>query len=514
MGLNRKAVRKASLLDLPSELVLQILEFVGDVGLYRLALLSRGLHYAALPLYLARHGIDVTSLPTSGQLQLFENSVNTKATLRGLRISLFVTSIKCLICRFHFPESDLLWEVRSLYRILSKLTHVEEVILDFTYLPRDMKLQGVERLKDLQEWRQAFGKLVQTMFGKSCSSLTARQGDILLSQPKYLWQTSRPEWRPQGSAVPSSPSGLRRFFSAFTRRAPRPREDVHFSESMGTRSRGCGPSTRAETSNPNPLLVSIIEALNKSGITSLTFEVMDLPPSEWAAILPRVNVPGLSSLSLHSCNVPFPNLSEFLGRHPSITSLKYSDPSNLPSLQPSLPDTILPRLTTLCASVEYIAYLLTPIDAFPNLCCVSIASHITATSDFAHIDSALTPVAQRIRGTRLSLKLFVHSSGWLSIDSDENGVGAGAKGCLQHVSSLEIHAGWYGLNSPMHALLPHWLAMFPLLHRVSFIDLTSWTSDSDVKAALIRSIGSCCTGVTAIVINGQEHNIRTYEVHA
>lgn len=79
-----------SLLNLPTELILTVLELVDDEDLYSLALLNNKLHHLALPIYLANQKSSRNHY--LGGLKNLRISTSL-SILRGLRIALFVQDL-------------------------------------------------------------------------------------------------------------------------------------------------------------------------------------------------------------------------------------------------------------------------------------------------------------------------------------------------------------------------------------------------------------------------------------
>jgi len=511
-----------SLLHLPNELLLLIFEHLGEDELYSLSLLSRRLHHAALPICLVRCGLWKSNL-SQEKLVLFADQVLTPKQKRGLlrlRISLDITSLKCITCDFHFPGNTLLAEVRFLRRLMEKLRSVEEVTLDF-----DNSLQwGSDDSKDemmryWDKWCRDFTALLNTVASKS-SNLTMRQRHPLAQTFQRIY--------PIHSIQPSS---SRHKMSIISRPVTTIQKIVGMVVGKPLLSRllrgeftNCPDTGDGRSGSPTPTLNTLtigssmlfhpsfllwtIETLNNSPINTLSFDSINLASNKWSDILPVITLPVLSVLSINSCDIALSDLSAFLSRHPNITTLTVGASSvdlDL-SIQPNLSEP-LPQLTTLSAPTNYIVHFLTSAHTFPKLCLTITVSHIISASDFAAIEKAIASVSTHQVTIALSLELHVHSD-WLDMDA-ELGVD-GDNTLAQHVASLVIKTGWRGLENRDKHRLPHWLAHFCALEKLTFVDQSRWPVNARVKLTLIRSIGAACPGVKTVVFNDEARDIGTW----
>src|SRR5436190_634818 len=119
---HRPTPAKTDLLDLPNELLADIFQYLSENDSYSLTLLSRRIHYVAIPVYLAWHGIK----NYHDDVLISANEING---LTVLRLALFITSIRRLRCVFR--STWLLRDMQELTRLIDKLTRLEEVVFDF-----------------------------------------------------------------------------------------------------------------------------------------------------------------------------------------------------------------------------------------------------------------------------------------------------------------------------------------------------------------------------------------------
>ena len=503
------------LLDLPNELVLLICEYLGEDELYSLSLVCRRLHSSALPICLVRCGLFKSSVSPE-KIELFVHKALSPAQKRELllRISLDITSVKRITGEFDTPISSFFVK-GHLHQLMEKLTSMEEVILEFTN--KFWSLSQVVKARALDEWIRLLFALLSTAASK-CSILTLRQRGFI---PNF--RTIRPGGSCHKTSTISRPTitiekivGLvvgKPSFPRPIRRDPANRPDT-----------GNGPTRSPNTTTLNTLIIEssallyppflpwTIETLNNSTITTLSFDTVNLISDEWSDILPIITLPTLSVLSIDSCSIALADLSAFISRHPSLTTLNIGARmiDLTLSIQPSLPKR-LPQLTTLSAPKNYTVQFLKSARAFPRLRCLTIVSHITFASDFAAIEQTFASVAARqLTNIALSLELHVHTSNWLDTDSDAGlGIG-GANTLAQRVTSVVIKAAWYRLKQQARDRLPSWLARFCALERLTLVNQSRWPLDAQVKMTLVRCISTAYPGVKTVVVSDEPRDNRAW----
>src|SRR5262245_52097642 len=114
--------------SLPNETLLAVCQALDDSSLLALCRVSKRFHILALDTFLCRHGISRSEIE-SGDISV------TSLSLRGLKLALFVSSIKKLTCQFeqvtiksaipaltdlvsraHIGEVDIIIHYRSAFR--------------------------------------------------------------------------------------------------------------------------------------------------------------------------------------------------------------------------------------------------------------------------------------------------------------------------------------------------------------------------------------------------------------
>jgi hypothetical protein len=103
-----------------------------------------------------------------------------------------------------------------------------------------------------------------------------------------------------------------------------------------------------------------VHTLNTAPITTLSLSHIDLLHFDWVITLPKLTLPGLTSLKVgQECAIAVPDLTLFLARHPTITTLDLSWHVAIGALTPPLANrSTLPRLESLCALPDYLLYFL------------------------------------------------------------------------------------------------------------------------------------------------------------
>ncbi|KAF8204064.1 hypothetical protein BJ912DRAFT_1052809 [Pholiota molesta] len=169
-----------TIFHLPYELLAHIFDQsdVSNEALFNLALTSRRLHLFALSVFFTRFQI---SNPTEHAEIIFRNNPPyTRDALDGLRIALFVPSIKHLVCRFELEQDAEDYEVvirhmRRLHELVSALKAVEDVklVLGNERCGCCSAFGSGDVLDDaLMEWSATIGRTWSKIVEKGCVSLS------------------------------------------------------------------------------------------------------------------------------------------------------------------------------------------------------------------------------------------------------------------------------------------------------------------------------------------------------
>ena len=190
------------LLDLPTELLLQILSFHSPNELCSLAMVCRMLHDLSLPLFLISHGI--VDPQQSAVVHILEwtpkiadnISVNVHPdALVGLSMDFSLKSVKHLRCYFQDlsggPRRDLSipfqraahlpFAIRRLEHFVRGLNNVRKVEISLVWDPyfvmqtakgKDIKRGAYAPINEIQDWISSFASLLDVVMEKGCMSLT------------------------------------------------------------------------------------------------------------------------------------------------------------------------------------------------------------------------------------------------------------------------------------------------------------------------------------------------------
>lgn len=491
------------LLRLPNELLLHILHCLDESELYTVALSCKQLHFLALPVYFSRrrgsHPLSSLQLRTK---KLFiswawdfradlsthpdgrSSHSHSSSILRGVHICLFITSLKSIRCQFSYPEKRLLRQIRTLHRVLEKLTHVEEVELDL----RNVELLWKPGDKPADEWVSAFLTILEMISERSCTTLTIHKGGLCASQLQSIFNLS-----------PMKTSWFRSAATGMLRRRT-------------IRSSSTNVHAQVQDYDQAPLLKRAVEVLNFSKLSRLSLLDMDIYPRDWKIILPRITLPHLTHLTVSTRRASFGALTGFLSRHPLIQELQIigspADPMNdLSLLQdcPHLSLDALPRLSTLVAPEFYVVHLLSPLNVFklPSLKRLKIFTNNSYSFD--HLQSNFASLDQRLSKLYLSLRLHIDSHWAFSLITDVDSMKErGIPACLRHIASIEIKAAQISSwPQSMMASLPLWLSLFPQLREVVIEGPIIISALAEEGIDLPRSVFTACTGVQSVVIDGK-----------
>ncbi|KAG5653954.1 hypothetical protein H0H81_009070 [Sphagnurus paluster] len=420
------------LLDLPNEILLYILEHIESIeSLYSISKLSRRLHHLALPLYLARHGIS----PFSGSLVLFDDVAPD--ILHALSTALFRPTLRCVSCTFNFcwPNRTVLRHTRALSHLLPQLASLHEAHLDFTnthsFASREPDFNNSERFaaNDLSQEAHSLHKvdraqeisgLLEGVVAAGCRTLTVcLAGWTTLSSADEIREVLSPSrllypsnlWRLLAGGAQAlfdavqSPKGIT-WLRPTVEKPPEvlALETFNVHSSMLLHKQFCGWTVRT---------------LNRASLSTLSLRNLDVYINTWGVILPCLTLPHLTSLTVDRCSLMYPDLAQFLARHPHIQRLYLGR-----SLHAPLPteqknnnteevrnkDVYLHslNLTHLSAAPAYLRYLLAASGALPKLREVTIIArvHYRRHFDFA----AMNEVLAGIVGSRVNAATCIGAS--------------------------------------------------------------------------------------------------------
>lgn len=433
----------AGLLDLPNELLLAIMGQGLSIELYHLACCSRRLNHLALPIFLARHRIPY---PTEESNIIFPTRQTTEPrkidSLAALQISISIASVKKLSCRFPaVPHSPFYpaEQLERLSRLVQRLERVEEVTLIMDGRDRYMGLTGDDAM--LAHWSGLFGGLLNLLLERSCKYLCVRNGTFL-TQTYELCTSEKLNQSPLCSALVQGMAGSMMGPGWQYRRVPDQGKEVLFARVTPQARLAC---TLEELVIQSPILLLppcshwTLSAMECSPITRLAFSKVVLTTAIWSVTLPCIAKAlgtRLCELSIDTCPGISPEaLMDFLAELPELRILKLDRSLSVvhPTMANSLRHPVLPRLHTLDAPSDYIAFLLRcypfpppaaspssssfsdalpppPPPALPNLSSVCTDPRQSTFSNFNIVDamSVLAPMMDAIRGcSHVALNVYL-----------------------------------------------------------------------------------------------------------
>ncbi|KAJ8508065.1 hypothetical protein ONZ45_g9624 [Pleurotus djamor] len=259
--------------DLSAEVLDEIIGHLDNLHSFRLCMLSRRVHQYLLPSYLRKCGI--THSEALDALTLNADKA-TENAFRLARTSPLISKVRHLQCKFHFPESQLLWEFRSIYGVLAKLENVERVTLDFENL-HCIGLNARPYIKQTDEWQDAFVTILRKIMEASPSTLE------IVGRVHALWFIPLTFNRVLHPDEQTLPFGL--LHSLKNRFTPK-----------------WIMRRRLDKDWPPPCESAVFQRVFRdtslSSITSLSLRSSDISSHEWALIGPYVSFPNLAELSL------------------------------------------------------------------------------------------------------------------------------------------------------------------------------------------------------------------------
>lgn len=502
------------LLNLPDELLHQIVNLSHGRELYSLSLLCRRLHNLALPTFLARRGISIHDVSSSGKLVLFGERLEL---LPFLQMALFITSLGHLHYTFRSLELAfdivILRDIRRLDDFLSNLRSLEAVTLDFTNVNWYLWSSNQGHIG----WSSHLGFLLNTLMAKSCKTLTLLRGTPVDHAQRRTSYGSVGQLVTEHEAQPCS--SVVRPLAVLKKAAgavgwgkhERFSSDQPIGQSVLDDQRTIRLSQGARLKSElttfilhSPLFLVYpcyswtIEVLTYSPITCLSIGCMGLTSDIWSSILPLIDVPSLSDLSIESCTIATPDLLLFLTRHPQITRLLLDRSlRGMPSRMVPV-EGFLPRLTTLAADPIGLQIFFSIAFGSYNALSIRILTRIACGHRFDphRLTQSLTPLIPLLGDTDLYLRISVESGStdWLFADVPNNAAIENLRP-LQAVTQLDFVSEFVYATYP-----PTWLGLFPLLEQISFTRCTEMSID---VATFVDIIRVACPAIKAVIINGR-----------
>jgi hypothetical protein len=440
-----------------------VIENLADADVFSLSLLSRRLHYLALPVYLIRCNVpDPFSISLPGGM-VFLRAHNFNA-LPALQTALFIPSISSMTCTFR--HRDYITDIRRLASWISRVSHVTEARFNLPFnSDKDILTDGVTL------W--AIEHLLAALVEKSCLKLSFKgfSGANLCSS-RSLRRAQGIEFRD----VPGTPSPL-------LSRNP--------------------ISSLQELRIHSPVVLFpvfkkwTINSINSSSIVTLIFSCFELPTEEWASILPHLTLHALRELTISVSTMDFHDFAAFFTRHPLIVTLDLTCGSINSAADHRLRDFVNPNLTTLDTTPEYASVLLNSPITFPNISTITIEPYNQEHGlDFGALDKSLATLAQRKDNLALTLNILGKARSLEWISRTEALRVERLLHCVKELSLARLpHLGLQMTQADI-LLLPPWLALFPALREVHLSFLPNL--DVSVRQDFFRSMIVVCPGVEVI----------------
>ena len=472
---------QTELLNLPNELLLKIFDNLRSTELYNLALSCRRLNCLVLPIYLHRHVLHRSSMIylEPGRFPIIPPVIVSPPF------------VSCKVLSSMFYNRGFFSDIRRLQYFVTKILDIKEVRLDFVAVSSRTLLKHSDNIRTL----------LADVMAKSCESLVVAH-DFL--NPFDHQVKGPPRWR-------NILSTISRPFSALAVRA---------STNAGLHSR-TGSLNKFEVHSTMlvlpPFLDWTVKILNTSPITTLSLGSTRLPFNAWANLLSAVTLPSLEEFSITNYwynmtstatveNLAVPTLLEFLSRHPSITRFQchgLSDPSTTKERE----KVILPLLESIDGNPEYIIYFLRRPLSFPKLHHVAIFQEADSF-DCAVLDRAISVVGRCAQDITLRISLPPNSPDvrcWM------NGPG-NPQYLLQCAKKLELQVepSFPPFSDCTKALFPAWLARFPSLRHVEFIQGALLIVNRYCKVAFVRSLDQACPMLETVTLDMEERDVSTW----
>jgi hypothetical protein len=251
--------------------------------------------------------------------------------------------------------------------------------------------------------------------------------------------------------------------------------------------------------------------LNTAPLTRLDLVEVELVSRTSALVFGALTIPTLEHLRIISCSFPHDDLSGFLSRHNTISTLEVTGQDVYPLLI-----TTLPALVSLKSNERIIAdNLLTP-TAFPKLARVCVAIQFFFPGGvfmFYATEGELARAAKQLTGTNIRLCLAVdmvtrpHPNNFVNFETWPND--------LRHYPILG-HVREISFSFPRRDVvvitalnIPTWLALFPLLEHIELLN-TPIGFDYEAKMSFLRRIAQECAGIRTVKIGDDTRDISVW----
>ncbi|KAJ7291973.1 hypothetical protein C8J57DRAFT_1458575 [Mycena rebaudengoi] len=509
----------AGILDLPNEILARIFENPDfpTHGLYCLALLSRRLHFVALPLYFARNNIDYAS----GSV-IIPMGRGDWDMLSALHSALFISTMEDITCILPHPSytsiSPFLVQLKRVKRFISRFPSVKKVTLQLDLSANKCLSDGNDDA--LRSWTSALGDLLNTILDKECVSLTVVHGGHLTS----AYELSRRRDSPQ-SLTHRLTAPLRHLL-----RSEIPQDRSHFRrvpQQGGDWIVVPAPMASAHLTTLHiqsavllvpPCLNWTLNVLRHCPITTLSIsKVTGLDFDVWSTVLPLIAsaAPNIAVLVLMDVAHIAKDLIGFCARFPRLTHIELGTRFTYRANDALAVRTPLRHLLSLKAPPEFLAHCLQPKERFPKLQSVSI---LCRRSESPRWDTDAAGIARKLAALMLSFKrrlLFPALSlsmerSVYSISNDllsHPNLSDELRQHLDHVVALELMTG-FPLAFESTGKIGRWIGVFRRVERVAIIiDDSILTDDVAGRIALIVRAMASTEFLQTVEVNGRIYDL-------
>lgn len=509
---------------LPTEILLEVLELLdpADPGIFALSTSCRRLHFLALPIYLAAHGITDAPALASKDLVLVPDQLDV---LRALQTALFIPAVKHVSCSFSLNSArpgytsrnmDVFFrQIRSLASFLSILEQVDRVTLDFTDLnfwvireslevlevcvPCPMCLHSL--LRSYEAWDSVLSALLDVVLQKHCRTLKV-EGGMFIAHPSQL------QGKPKSQAAVDRWLVVhdfgRRIGSAFVPKAGarqipesgKPHPDLRTF------------SIRSRVLLLPPCYKWTIAALNTSPrLTSLSIVRVEIPENNWEDILSNIHIPSLQYFALElRTTIKTEALDQFFLRHSLLTTLNLGRDLFMSStLLGEASRNCLPSLINFSASPKHVSCFLTDKDA-PSVRNVRLQVKVTSHAIFnaEKINKTLARCHARLEPVHLTLVVMIEyvSSHWTGFFPEDSIVRTekGVPDALRCSRALEMTSTCP--SNAFEAVVLRWLISFPALESIAFSRCFTRLD----ALPFVRRVKMVCNKVQTVTLDGTTYD--------
>ncbi|KAJ7499899.1 hypothetical protein FB451DRAFT_47307 [Mycena latifolia] len=381
-----------SLLDLPNELLLIISEDLDDDELLHMASTCARLNLLLVPSVFARCDFEVPS-SSSGSIESISVTGDNLRFIPALGITSFITSIDVIDCAFtalykKISSKEIIDAAKGLQALARRLRH-------FGHLRFNPAVNLSSLTTDqLSRWMLAVAGFLNSASQRGDCTITVCSAlDQDFRDPRPFSHSIPPVPRLDARAPPQVAFSARDIIQSLTAALGSLFGSLKYTAKVASTQPAVEPlpATPVLQSTQRPSHVALplvahsalttfnihssflfhasfykwtLHTLNTSPITALSLDCIDLSHYDWNLTLPSLTLPALTTLVIAQCAIAVPDLSLFLARHPSILTLDLSFHLAIGPLVPHATTPVLPHLSCIRATPDYLLYFLAQGDAW------------------------------------------------------------------------------------------------------------------------------------------------------